>query len=55
VEALEQKLYSLDFAMLVFNLRPETIRQYIREGKIEAVKVGKVWKIRNSKRGMDRQ
>lgn len=39
-------LYTLEEAATLLNLRPQTLRRWIRQGKIPAKRVGKQWRLR---------
>jgi excisionase family DNA binding protein len=41
-----EHLYTTDEAAEALRLHPATLRKYIREGKINALKIGKQWKIK---------
>jgi excisionase family DNA binding protein len=40
------KYYSPEEIAEQFNLKPGTVRKWIREGKLKAVKLGHLWRIR---------
>lgn len=44
----KEKLYTVEDASETLGLHHMTIRKYIRNGKIQAVKMGKSWKIKHS-------
>lgn len=45
---IREKLFTTEEAAKVLNLHPATLRKYIREGIVNAVKVGRNWKIKHS-------
>lgn len=40
-----EKLLTVNEAAEILRLGPETIARYIREGKIPAIKFGRVWRV----------
>jgi len=40
------KHYSTEEVSELYNIKPATIRKWIREGKLKAVKLGHLWRIR---------
>lgn len=44
----KEKLYTIDDASETLGLHHMTIRKYIKNGKMQAVKIGKAWKIKHS-------
>lgn len=42
---MEQKFYTVDEIASIIDLHPKTVRRFIREGKIKAVKIGRSWRI----------
>ncbi|MBI9103190.1 MAG: helix-turn-helix domain-containing protein [Spirochaetales bacterium] len=42
---MEQKLYSTEEAAKILSLHPKTVRRFIREGQIQARKIGREWRI----------
>lgn len=42
---MKQEFYTVDELKDILNLHEKTIQKYIREGKIEAIKVGKSWRV----------
>lgn len=40
-----EKLYSAEETAEILQIKTDTVRRYIRSGKIRAVKVGKAWRI----------
>jgi excisionase family DNA binding protein len=43
-----EKVYSPDAAAAALDVKPETIRQWLRSGKLGGVKVGRLWRVRES-------
>jgi excisionase family DNA binding protein len=41
-----EKVYTPEAAAAALAVKPETIRQWIRSGKLGAVKVGRLWRVR---------
>lgn len=42
------KIYSVKETAQILSLNEETLRRYIKAGKIRASKIGKVWRIQES-------
>ena len=42
---MAQNMYSIKQTAQILNLHPKTVRRFIREGKITAVKIGREWRI----------
>lgn len=43
-----EKVYSPEAAAAALDVKPETIRQWLRSGKLGGVKVGRLWRVRES-------
>ena len=44
----DEKLLTVDQVAERLQLRPNTIRIYLREGRLPALKAGRVWRVRES-------
>ena len=42
---MKETYYSVEQIAQMLNIHPKTIQRYIREGKINAVKLGKSWRV----------
>lgn len=42
---MTEKYYSPEEVAARFNLKPPAIRKWIREGKLKAIKFGRLWRI----------
>jgi len=43
-----EKVYSPEAAAAALGVKPETIRQWLRSGRLGGVKVGRLWRVRES-------
>jgi excisionase family DNA binding protein len=41
----EGRLYNVDDAAELLSVRPATLREWLRAGKVKAIKLGSAWKI----------
>jgi excisionase family DNA binding protein len=41
----EGRLYNVDDAAVMLSVKPATLREWLRSGKVKAVKLGNTWKI----------
>jgi excisionase family DNA binding protein len=44
--AVAEKLLSPERAAQMLDVNPETVRNWLREGKLQGVKVGRLWRVR---------
>lgn len=42
---MDEKIYTIDQVAQVLNLHPRTVRRFVREGKLNAHKVGGQWRV----------
>jgi len=42
------KLYTIEEVSEILKVTPRTIYNYIKDGELEAVKIGKYWRVRHS-------
>jgi excisionase family DNA binding protein len=42
---MSEKYYSPEEIAEQFNLKPATVRKWIRQGKLKAIKLGRLWRI----------
>lgn len=43
---MAEKLLSPERAAQMLDVNPETVRNWLREGKLQGVKVGRLWRVR---------
>lgn len=43
-----EKLYTVEEASKILQVHPETLRKWLKEGRIKGEKFGRVWRIRES-------
>lgn len=41
----EGRLYNVDDAAEMLSVKPATLREWLRQGKVKAIKLGSAWKI----------
>ena len=45
---MDEKLYTVEEAAKILQVHPETLRKWLKEGRIKGEKFGRMWRIRES-------